>query len=141
MTVDDISQAIMNSDSFNDMKRLLFPDAMEVSTDSMTRVLEYVMAKSGRKFKSMSKIESRLREGFTEEDLILIVDWKVESWANTDMAQYIRPITLFRSKKKSGEYLEEALNWQAKLIGKKKEADEKSKRIGRAVVPSFSKDN
>ena len=137
MTIDDLASAISNADSFEEMKVILFPESKPVCTDSMTQVMEYLKLKTGKNFRSMKKIESRLREGFTEEDLKLIVDWKVLSWAGTEMDQYLRPETLFRSKNKSGSYLDEALNWQAKIAGEKKVADEKEQRRGRVVVPKF----
>jgi len=137
VTIDDIASAISSADSFEEMKVILFPESRPVCTDAMTRVMDHLKLKTGKKFTSMKKIESRLREGFTEEDLKLIVDWKVYSWANTDMDQYLRPMTLFRSKSKSGGYLDEARNWKAKLEGEKKDADEKEQRRGRVIVPKF----
>ena len=138
MTVEDIMAAINSADSLEDLKKAL-EDDIPVCLDSMVKVLDHLMATTGQKFKSMKQIESRMREGFLEDELMLIIDWKVAQWGDdAKMSAYIRPDTLFRSKNKSDGYLEEALNWQAKLMGEKRNAEERKARIGRAIVPTFN---
>ena len=138
MSPEEIMAAIMAADSMEDLNKLKKAILdVPVCLDSMTRVTEHLMAKTGKTLRSMKKVEARLREGFTEEDLILVIDWKAVSWIGTDMEQYVRPSTLFRSHNKTGAYLEEALNWQAKLMGEKRNAEKRQNRLGRATVPTF----
>lgn len=58
--------------------------------------------------KTISYIDSRLKEGFSEQDFYKVIDIKVEEWLNTDMAKYLRPETLFGAKFES--YLNQRLN-------------------------------
>lgn len=58
--------------------------------------------------KTISYIDSRLKEGFSEQDFYKVIDIKVEEWLNTDMAKYLRPETLFGAKFES--YLNQSLN-------------------------------
>jgi len=138
MRAKDIADAISEADSFEQMKKILFPDDVPVSTDSMTRVMEHLIAKTGRKFTSMAKVDSRLREGFTEDDLKLIVDYKVDKWAKDDkMNEYLVPNTLFRSKPQCKRYLEEALNWETDKIAKEAAKNGAKSRMGRVQMPKF----
>ena len=43
-------------------------------------------------------MKARLNEGFTEEDIRKVIDKKTEEWLGTEMAQYLRPETLFGTK-------------------------------------------
>ncbi|WP_199874203.1 conserved phage C-terminal domain-containing protein [Paraclostridium bifermentans] len=58
--------------------------------------------------KTISYIDSRLKEGFSEQDFYKVIGIKVEEWLNTDMAKYLRPETLFGAKFES--YLNQSLN-------------------------------
>lgn len=58
--------------------------------------------------KTISYIDSRLKEGFSEQDFYKVIDIKVEEWLNTDMEKYLRPETLFGTKFES--YLNQSLN-------------------------------
>lgn len=70
------------------------------------RVAEVVQAlneETGSHYRPTSKatmrhILARLREGFTVEDCKEVIRKKTEEWADTDMAKYLRPETLFGSK-------------------------------------------
>lgn len=60
--------------------------------------------KTGKNFKSNSKktkslINSRIKEGFKVEDFKKVIDIKTSEWLNDkQMAQYLRPETLFGNK-------------------------------------------
>lgn len=47
-------------------------------------------------------IKARLAEGFTVADLITVVEKMVSAWKGTEMAQYLRPSTLFNASKFEG---------------------------------------
>lgn len=48
--------------------------------------------------KTRKLIAARLAEGFTADDFKTVVNKKAKEWQNTDMAQYLRPETLFGTK-------------------------------------------
>lgn len=58
----------------------------------------------GTKFKPNAQsmkthVSARLKEGYTQEDFLLVIDKKVSEWASDDrMRQYLRPETLFGTK-------------------------------------------
>lgn len=75
-------------------------------------VLDELNRLAGRRFRvegrQASHIRARLREGFTVEDCLKVVRYKVREWKdNPRMAKYLRPSTLFNSEKFEA-YLAEA---------------------------------
>lgn len=48
--------------------------------------------------KTRKLIAARLAEGFTVDDFKAVITKKAKEWQNTDMAQYLRPETLFGTK-------------------------------------------
>ena len=48
--------------------------------------------------KTQSLIRARLLDGFTVDDFKAVITKKAKEWQNTDMAQYLRPETLFGTK-------------------------------------------
>jgi uncharacterized phage protein (TIGR02220 family) len=85
------------------------PDPKEVAKE----VLEFLNKKSGKKFSSHSValqrlISGRLREGFTMEDLKLVVVFKCREWVgNEKYYPYLQPSTIF-SPEHFPEYLANA---------------------------------
>lgn len=76
-------------------------------------VLNYLNQKANRNFKivdtNLKYIKARLNNGFTKEELCLVVDTKVAEWKdNKDMSKYLRPSTLFGEK--CDNYLQQANN-------------------------------
>jgi len=65
---------------------------------------------------SSTFISARLNEGNSVEDLKLVVKLKVKQWAGTDMDKYIRPETLFNSKKFDGYLMEAKRDAKEKII-------------------------
>jgi len=59
---------------------------------------------------SMGHIKSRLKDGFTVEELCLVVDYKHVHWEGTEDYQYMRPKTLFIPGNLPG-YLQSASKW------------------------------
>ena len=71
---------------------------------SISQIVDYLNQKSGKTFRATTKatqslIKARLKEGFTVDDFMKVIDIKVQKW-NTDpkMQDYIRPATLFGTK-------------------------------------------
>lgn len=78
---------------------------------SISQIVDYLNQKSGKTFRATTKatqslIKTRLKEGFTVDDFMKVIDIKVQKW-NKDkkMQDYIRPATLFGTKFES--YLNE----------------------------------
>jgi phage replication O-like protein O len=71
--------------------------------DICVAVLNYLNEKAGKKFSptvaNLRFIDGRLKEGFTEQDCLSVIDAKVKEWAHTDMGKYLRPETLFNATK------------------------------------------
>lgn len=81
----------------------------ELSTNKLSTkeeyiaVIAYLNEKAGTKFRAKSKdtqkhINARLEEGYTLEDFKTVIDKKCAEWLGTEMAQYLRPVTLFGTK-------------------------------------------
>lgn len=76
------------------------------------RIINYLNELTRSNFKSTtkatkSKINARLREGFTEDDFLKVIKFKVKQWEdNPAMCGYLRPDTLFGTKFEG--YLNEA---------------------------------
>ena len=66
-------------------------------------IVEYLNLKTGYHYKhttnvTRTKIEARIKEGFTLEDFKEVIDKKVSEWKGTEMEKFLRPETLFGSK-------------------------------------------
>lgn len=72
--------------------------------DSTEEVIDYLNSRAGTHYKATTAntrklIKARLKEGFTVEDIKLVIDKKCAEWLNNrDMARYLRPETLFGNK-------------------------------------------
>lgn len=93
------------------------PDPEVLLTDNSKLVLKHLNLVSGSRFQncsaSLDNIRARLREGFTPEELMLVVDYKHEHWKGLKDYQYMRPKTLFIPGNFPG-YLQVATRWDAK---------------------------
>ena len=65
------------------------------------------------------KLKRLIKNGFTIDDIKLVIDYKSSEWLNNDMYIYLRPDTLFGNKFEG--YLQNAIKW--------KEKNDKLKRI------------
>ena len=66
-------------------------------------IVDYLNLRLGTNYKSSSAktkalIDARLNEGFTEDDFKVVIDKKYDEWHDSEMAQYLRPETLFSNK-------------------------------------------
>ncbi|KTH66058.1 GntR family transcriptional regulator [Enterobacter roggenkampii] len=102
------------------------PDPEVLLTDNSKSVLKHLNQVSGSRFQncsaSLDNIRARLREGFTPEELMLVVDYKHEHWKGLEGYQYMRPKTLFTPGKFPG-YLQIATRWDAKGRPKREDWD------------------
>jgi uncharacterized phage protein (TIGR02220 family) len=103
----------------SDIKPLCQPaaqtDAEVEITDQAKQVLNYLNQTTGSRYQvsksSLDNIRARLREGFTPEEQQLTVDYMHAKWGgDLEMAEYLRPSTLFQPSKFPG-YLEGANAW------------------------------
>ena len=84
-------------------------------TDKAIQVLKHLSQVTASRYQncksSLENIRGRLRDGFTTDELILVVDFSVERWgSNLDMAPNLNPTTLFHPGK-FPTYLSSATNW------------------------------
>ncbi|WP_318594347.1 conserved phage C-terminal domain-containing protein [Enterobacter kobei] len=95
-------------------------------TENSKSVLKHLNLVSGSRFQncsaSLDNIRARLREGFTPEELMLVVDYKNEHWKGLKDYQYMRPKTLFIPGNFPG-YLQVATRWDAKGRPKREDWD------------------
>jgi len=62
-------------------------------------IIDYLNHKTGKTFRSASKLLARFKEGFTVDDAKRVIDNKCSQWLNDDkMKGYLRPDTLFSEK-------------------------------------------
>lgn len=72
--------------------------------DPTEEVVNHLNQRAGTQYKPTTAntrklVNARLKEGFTVEDMKLVIDKKCADWLNNrDMAQYLRPETLFGNK-------------------------------------------
>lgn len=72
--------------------------------DIASSILDYLNEKTGKAFRAvksnMDLINSRIREGATEDEMRGVIDRKTREWAgDKKMHQYLRPATLFNATK------------------------------------------
>ena len=80
-------------------KKIYSPSLPSVAEDIVT-FLNSVTGSSYRSTtdKTRKLIAARLTEGFTVDDFKAVITKKAKEWQGTDMAQYLRPETLFGTK-------------------------------------------
>lgn len=107
------------------------PDPEVLLTENSKSVLKHLNQVSGSRFQncsaSLDNIRARLREGFTPEELMLVVDYKHEHWKGLKDYQYMRPKTLFIPGNFPG-YLQVATRWDAKGRPKREDWDAARKK-------------
>ncbi|WP_231359826.1 conserved phage C-terminal domain-containing protein [Escherichia coli] len=92
------------------------PDHEVLITDQAKQVLTHLNQKTGSRYQvcksSLENIRARLGEGFTREELVLVVDYSTAKWGeDLKMAEYLRPTTLFQPTKFPA-YLQAATSWE-----------------------------
>jgi len=97
----------------------IHPKTFEVDTiktyeeNIYSEIVNYLNVTAGKNFKpnlrlAQTKIDERLKEGYTPEDFKKVIDIKCKKWLGTKWADYLTPTTLFGDK--FGIYLNENIN-------------------------------
>lgn len=91
------------------------PDREVLITDQAKQVLVHLNQVTNSRYQicttSLQNIRARIGEGYTVEEMKLVVDYSNAKWADDlKMAAYLRPQTLFQPNKFPG-YLKSAGNW------------------------------
>lgn len=78
-------------------------NTMSGNPDFVPEIINYLNKKTGSRYKSSTPktrklIGTRLKEGFSVDDFKSVIDKKCAEWLNSQMAQYLRPETLFGTK-------------------------------------------
>ncbi|HDG1692829.1 TPA: conserved phage C-terminal domain-containing protein, partial [Kluyvera georgiana] len=88
-------------------------DSESLVLDHFNRVTNSNYGKGGRTKSTLGYIRGRLAEDYSPEDLMLVVDYLNEKWANDPkMSDYLRPKTLF-APENCVEYFEKAKKWDS----------------------------
>ena len=71
--------------------------------DYVHQIIDYLNLKIGARYRPNSKstqshIKARLKEGYSLQDFLTVIDKKCSEWRGTNMEQYLRPETLFGTK-------------------------------------------
>lgn len=82
-------------------------------------IIDYLNKKTGSNYKFSTKktndlINTRLKEGFTEQDFYEVIDKKTLEWKGTDFEKFLRPETLFSNKFES--YLNQKVNFNTDVV-------------------------
>ncbi|HHB6676820.1 conserved phage C-terminal domain-containing protein [Enterobacter hormaechei] len=91
------------------------PDREVLITDQAKVVLNHLNKVTNSRYQvsttSLQNIRARIGEGFTVDELVLVVDYSNAKWGDDlKMSDYLRPQTLFQPSKFPG-YLKSANNW------------------------------
>lgn len=123
-----IIEVIRNSNKVQEKKPI------ENNKKIIRNVIEFLNSKTNKNFttkssKTISCINSRIKEGFIENDFIKVIEIKTEKWLGTSMEEYLRPITLFGNKFDS--YLNETnkINKGNERFAKTQSAVDKAKQV------------
>jgi uncharacterized phage protein (TIGR02220 family) len=123
-----IIEVIRNSNKVQEKKPI------ENNKEIIRNVIEFLNSKTNKNFttkssKTISCINSRIKEGFIENDFIKVIEIKTEKWLGTSMEEYLRPITLFGNKFDS--YLNETnkINKGNERFAKTQSAVDKAKQV------------
>ena len=79
-------------------------EIQEVNKELIKDIIDCLNLKTGKNYKPNTKktittIQSRIKEGFTKDDFIKVIDIKSKAWVNNPkMNEYLRPETLFGNK-------------------------------------------
>jgi len=81
----------------------LMEDINENEIKDIKEIVKYLNIKLGTLYKYKTKktqtlIRVRLKEKFTVENFITVIDKKADEWKGTDMEKFLRPETLFGNK-------------------------------------------
>lgn len=86
------------------------PETTDTVTDTdiafnnlFKKIIDYLNIKANTRYKYTSDkykkaVHARVKEGFTEEDFMLVIDKKCAEWIGTEWEKFLRPETLFGTK-------------------------------------------
>ncbi|WP_442774243.1 phage replisome organizer N-terminal domain-containing protein [Lactococcus hircilactis] len=109
----DIKKEKEREKEYNVEENLIFPDYLSEKTIESIKKgnpknfnfripIAYLNQVTDSNFKfvdvNLNLVKARLKDGFELDDFKKVIDVKFAEWANTDMAKYIRPKTLFAPK-------------------------------------------
>lgn len=112
----------------NNTNLILSNTELKEDLKDVKTVIDYLNEKLGTKYRynntrTQASVTSRLKEGFTVDDFIKVIDVKTEEWQGTEMAKYLNPETLFRPSN-----FEKYVN-QSKITKKEEVSHAKTNRI------------
>lgn len=92
-----------NSDISYINKEKNYKERINNNKDLYENVIQHFNLKCDKSYKLDSDvfiayIDALLAKGFSEQDMISVIDQKCKEWTNTKYAQYLRPSTLFGDK-------------------------------------------
>lgn len=113
VTQSSYSISSSNSDSFS---------------DSITEIIDYLNIKLNKKYTYKnknynSKIQARLKEGFTVDDFKMVIDKKYDDWNGTEYEQYLTPDTLFAPSKFEKYLNQNSVKRKANVLNRVTEVD------------------
>jgi len=107
---------------------------VENNKEIIKNVIDFLNQKTNKNYtvksrKTISCINSRIKEGFNENDFLKVIEIKTNKWMGTSMEEYLRPITLFGNKFDS--YLNESNNKKVtnERFAKTQSAVDKAKQL------------
>lgn len=94
-----IQASVSDTDSVSDS----ITDIKDKDIDIIKNIIDYLNSVCGTRYKhttdkTKTHIKARLREGFTLEDFMVVIDKKSKEWVGTELEKFLRPETLFGNK-------------------------------------------
>ena len=130
----DSNNGILIIEVIRNVNKFQEKNTIENNKEIIKNVIEFLNNKTNKNFttkssKTISCINSRLKEGFIENDFIKVIEIKTEKWLGTSMEEYLRPITLFGNKFDS--YLNETnkINKGNERFAKTQSAVDRAKQV------------
>lgn len=130
----DSNNGILIIEVIRNVNKVQEKNPIENNKEIIENVIEFLNTKTNKNFttkssKTISCINSRLKEGFIENDFIKVIEIKTEKWLGTSMEEYLRPITLFGNKFDS--YLNETnkINKGNERFAKTQSAVDRAKQV------------
>jgi len=130
----DSNNGILIIEVIRNVNKVQEKNPIENNKEIIKNIIEFLNNKTNKNFttkssKTISCINSRLKEGFIENDFIKVIEIKTEKWLGTSMEEYLRPITLFGNKFDS--YLNETnkINKGNERFAKTQSAVDKAKQV------------
>jgi len=130
----DSNNGILIIEVIRNVNKVQEKNPIENNKEIIKNIIEFLNNKTNKNFttkssKTISCINSRIKEGFIENDFIKVIEIKTEKWLGTSMEEYLRPITLFGNKFDS--YLNETnkINKGNERFAKTQSAVDKAKEV------------